>query len=176
MQPVTGGRLEVFAMTASTGGIGHTWQTAVNNGWSPWEDLTPSVLPGTDAAVFQNADGRLELFFVARASNHLSHMSQSAPNSSTANPNNTGWSEVEEFPFEAFAPAVFQNADGSLDVFAGDELSAARAAFAAEMSQEFCGPGDALAAQLDSATRRQLERGNARDIALYDWIVSKLEQ
>jgi hypothetical protein len=62
----------------------------------------------------------------------------------------------------------------SLDVFAGDDRSGARAAFATEMSQEFRGPGDELVSKLDPETRRGLERRNSHDLSLYNWITSEL--
>jgi hypothetical protein len=62
----------------------------------------------------------------------------------------------------------------SLDVFAGEEFSAAREAFVAEMSREFRAPGDELAAQLDAKVRHQLEQRNLRDLSLYRWISDEL--
>jgi hypothetical protein len=62
----------------------------------------------------------------------------------------------------------------SLDVFAGEEFSAARGTFVAEMSREFRAPGDELAAQLDATVRQQLEQRNLRDLSLYRWISDEL--
>jgi hypothetical protein len=70
-------------------------------------------------------------------------------------------------------PQSFARRFLSLDVFAGDDRSGARAAFIGEMSQEFRGPGDELASRLDPETRRQLERRNSHDLSLYAWITSE---
>jgi hypothetical protein len=59
------GRLEVFTF-APGGAISHIWQTAPNNGWSPWDSLGGQ--PGGGPTVGQNADGRLEVFVEDRAS------------------------------------------------------------------------------------------------------------
>jgi hypothetical protein len=72
-------------------------------------------------------------------------------------------------------PQLFAQELLSLDVFTKDKFEDARAAFAAEMSQIFRGPGDELAAQLDAQTRRQLEARNLRDLSLYRWLASKHE-
>jgi hypothetical protein len=46
-------------------------QTAPNNDWSPWIDF--EVVDPSVPAVFQNADGRLEVF-AADQNSYLAHM------------------------------------------------------------------------------------------------------
>ncbi|MFF3919527.1 hypothetical protein ACFYZB_40115, partial [Streptomyces sp. NPDC001852] len=62
------GRLEVFTR-ASNGTLWHLWQTVPNNGWSNWAGLggylmdgDPPVVMAGEPSVFQNEDGRLEVF------------------------------------------------------------------------------------------------------------------
>ncbi len=71
-------------------------------------------------------------------------------------------------------PQLFARRLLSLDVFARERDSDARAAFVAEMSQGFRGDGEELASQLDPQTRQQLEERNSYDLALYRWIASEL--
>ncbi len=117
------GRLEVFAV-GPDGKLGHMWQTSPNNGWSGWGDLGP-VIQGTPS-VFQNADGRLEVFAIGPDGN-LGHMWQMPPNNGWSLwsdqdnplPQPAAWSDWEDLgPEIAGRPAVFQNADGRLEVFA----------------------------------------------------------
>jgi hypothetical protein len=74
------GRLELFVV-AGDGAVWHRWQTAPNNGWSPWANLG-SVATGTiqGPTLASNADGRLELFLRAPDTGGLYQLSQSAPN------------------------------------------------------------------------------------------------
>ncbi len=75
---------------------------------------------------------------------------------------------VHEHP-QSFARQVL-----SLDVFASEGHSEAKATFIAEGSRAFRGPGDEVASQFDSQTRWQLERRNSYDLSLYRWIMSDL--
>lgn len=108
MQPNTGGRLEVFAI-GSGGKLGHIWQ-APPDPWSLWTDLGDVVIQSQPTACL-NADGRLEV--VAASDNVLGHIWQTEPNN--------GWSEWTPFPGEpaiqSVPAAIFQNADGHLEVF-----------------------------------------------------------
>jgi hypothetical protein len=72
-------------------------------------------------------------------------------------------------------PQSFARQVLSLDVFTEKKFADAKAAFAAEMSDIFRGPGDELAAKLDAQTRRQLEERNSRDLSLYQGLVSEHE-
>jgi hypothetical protein len=71
-------------------------------------------------------------------------------------------------------PRTFVRKVLELDVFTRDEYAEARAAFAADMSAVFSAPGDQLAAQLDSRSRKKLEQRNLRDLQLYRWIATEL--
>ncbi len=81
------GRLEVFAFgpdldSIGDGSLGHAWQMAPASGpWSEWGAPAPTILSQTNSAVFQNADGRLEVFFVDPESGSLGHIWQEAPSS-----------------------------------------------------------------------------------------------
>jgi GMC oxidoreductase/FAD binding domain len=124
------GRLELLALGPG-GRLGHMWQLRGGaGGWaewedlgaewedlgSEWEDLGPAI--GGKPAVFQNADGRLELF-AAGPRGQLGHMWQQESEVG-------GWSAWEELGPELTGdPSAFQNADGRLEVFAagpGGEL------------------------------------------------------
>ncbi|MBV9357059.1 MAG: hypothetical protein JO023_16220, partial [Chloroflexi bacterium] len=81
--PARDGRLELFVV-GTDGFLYHTWQTAPNNGWSPWyshgnggSPLLPSP------AVAPSEDGRLEVFATG-SDGALYHTWQTAPNN--------GWS------------------------------------------------------------------------------------
>ena len=107
------GRLEVFAV-GPDGSLGHMFQTAPSiapndDNWSRWwADLGPDITG--PPVVFQNADGRLEIFAVG-PDGDLGHMFQTAPNN--------GWSVWADLgPAITGPPVVFQNADGRLEVFA----------------------------------------------------------
>jgi hypothetical protein len=56
--------------------IYHNWQTAPNNGWSGENLLAGSA---KQIVVGQNADGRLEVFYVG-TNNKIYHNWQTAPN------------------------------------------------------------------------------------------------
>ena len=101
------GRLEVFA-TGTDSAVWHIWQTAPNNGWSPWASLGGIVT--SNRSVGRNADGRLEVF-VRGTDDALWHIWQVSPNG----------------PWSAWAslggvitsdPFVSRNLDGRLEVFA----------------------------------------------------------
>ena len=86
------------------------WQTQPDHGWSEWEDLGPEI--SGNPAVFQNADGHLEVF-AAGPGGVMGHVWQLEPNGVT------GWSEWEELgPEISGSPALFLNTDGNLEVFA----------------------------------------------------------
>jgi choline dehydrogenase-like flavoprotein len=86
------------------------WQFAPNGlaGWSEWEDLGPVVLG--DPALFQNDDGRLEVF--ARGPGGvLGHTWQEREHG--------GWAPWDELGSPISGdPAVFQNWRGRLELFA----------------------------------------------------------
>ena len=108
MEPITGGRLEVFA-AGPDGTLGHIWEITPNGDWSGWNDLGSPVIRWWPA-VFQNADGRLEVF-ASDVNGNLGHMWQTSANN--------GWSEWADMGQAAqSSPVVFQNLSGALDVFA----------------------------------------------------------
>jgi hypothetical protein len=128
------GRLEVFA-PKEVGTLGHTYQTAPGSGpWSAWADLGaipgggPGAALGGAPAVFQTADGRLEVFAVALVDADIFALGTTYQTYQTEWPFGISieWSEWRTLgpEFEGSsglwtaAPAVFQNADGLLEVFA----------------------------------------------------------
>ncbi|WP_372411024.1 peptidase M23 [Streptomyces luteireticuli] len=100
------GRLEAFA--AGADGVYHSWQTAVNGGWSQWR--LEGGPRGAQLAVATNADGRLELF--ALSDSTLDHMWQTGPSA--------GWSGWENFGTGGYRLAAGSNADGRIEVFASN--------------------------------------------------------
>lgn len=113
------GRIEVFAV-GSDGELYHLWQVAPNSGWTGWSTLgsPPSGIPVGGPCVGSNADGRLEVFLMAR-DGQIWHLWQVAPNS--------GWSTWASLggPSAAIvngAPFLGRNADGRLEIFVtGDD-------------------------------------------------------
>lgn len=105
------GRLELFA-SGRDGSLNHIWQTAPNNGWSPWQQLAPPSGLDGPPVVSNNADGRIEIFTTSGSS--LWHMWQSAPS------NGWGGSGSLGQPPNGImgAPVVGRNQDGRLEVFA----------------------------------------------------------
>ena len=115
------GRLEIFYV-GTNNILYHNWQVAPNGGgqlapnggWlvlpNQWKGETP--FPGDSAQqvdVGQNADGRLEIFYVG-TNNDLYHNWQVAPNG--------GWADETRFPGEsAQQVAMARNKDGRLEVF-----------------------------------------------------------
>jgi len=81
-------------------------------GWTSWNSL--SGVLHSSPTVFQNADGRLEVFF-GGTDNALWHKWQTAPNSSKW----SSWNSLGGPPEVVFtdSPVVFQNLDGRLQVF-----------------------------------------------------------
>jgi hypothetical protein len=107
------GRLEVFVV-GSDKQLYHRWQTAPNSSqWSEaWTSLGGQWWVGSNPAVAQNADGRLEVFLVG-LDKQLHHRWQTAKNDSSK------WSEgspslLNEWPDDS---AVAKNADGRLEVY-----------------------------------------------------------
>src|SRR5664279_1936295 len=72
------GYLEVFKVEAE-GEVLHRWQKRASGDWSSWASLGGAVLPGI--AVVTNADGRMEVSGVERASQTLGQVRQAGPNS-----------------------------------------------------------------------------------------------
>jgi hypothetical protein len=119
------GRLELFARGVNRDLI-HIFQTAPNNGWSDWESLgvphpeavSPDTILGTLVTapiVGRNADGRLEVFAIGSKDvfqNDLVHIWQTVPNGPWSQ-----WASLEG-RLRLTAPAVGQNGDGRLEVFA----------------------------------------------------------
>jgi hypothetical protein len=97
--------------TATDDTIWHTWQTAPNNGWSPWQVFHSSADRLRSLAVGRNADGRLEVFGIA-ADDTIWQTWQTAPNN--------GWSAWTPF-FRSDDRlrnlVVASNQDGRLEVF-----------------------------------------------------------
>ncbi|MFD9370886.1 peptidase M23 [Streptomyces sp. NPDC060020] len=100
------GRLEAFAAGAE--GVYHSWQTAVNGGWSQWRfEGGPR---DAQLAVASNADGRLEVF--ALSGSTFDHMWQTAPAGA--------WSAWANFGGGGYRLAAGNNADGRIEVFASN--------------------------------------------------------
>jgi hypothetical protein len=108
------GRLEAFSVGATLD-VWHRWETAPNGGWSGWSSLgTPAPALLLDRPVVAtNADGRLELFTVARdgGGNAAWHAWQDGGSP-------TGWSAWEGLGGNPGGLDVAANADGRLEVFA----------------------------------------------------------
>jgi hypothetical protein len=106
------GRLELFVV-AGDGAVWHRWQTAPNNGWSPWANLGSKAGGFADLGVGTNADGRLELFATLQNGTDLWHRWQTAPNN--------GWSPWANLGSVATGtiqgPTLASNADGRLELF-----------------------------------------------------------
>jgi choline dehydrogenase-like flavoprotein len=112
------------------------WHTDPGGGWSDWEELGPVVL--SDPVLFQNADGRLEVFAVG-ADGLLGHRWQIAPGGGS------GWTA-----WEVFGPTVSTErrlavgqlgtiGRGDRDEDAEEEPDASPAARApAELRADFC--------------------------------------
>jgi hypothetical protein len=128
------GRLAVFAVGGNNS-IWHISQTAANNGWSPWVDLSVGGLVLLVAPVVAtNADGRLEVFSIMVPSDvnegTLFHNFQNAPSSAGF----AGWESLGRPSIAKDAPTaglvrpgwdpdfpqfdVGRNADGRLEAFA----------------------------------------------------------
>ncbi|MEV0624223.1 hypothetical protein AB0I81_63715, partial [Nonomuraea sp. NPDC050404] len=101
------GRMEVF--TGAADGVWHTYQTAVNGGWAPWEFWGG---PKTaNLAIATSADGRLELFALNRDT--FWHRVQKQRNGSW-------WDWENNFGGGGYGLAVGTNQDGRLEVFASN--------------------------------------------------------
>jgi peptide methionine sulfoxide reductase MsrB len=115
------GRLEVFAI-GTDGNLGHAFQNVASTtaNWSAWHDLGPLIT--TNPALARNADGRLEVFANGEGTTGppaLGHMYQNAASTTT---DWSGWTNFDDFPDNSWRitgnPAVAQNADGRLEIFA----------------------------------------------------------
>jgi hypothetical protein len=110
------GCLEVFAI-GPDGKLGHTWQQTPGGNWYPWTDLGPAITG--NPAVSRNADGRLEVFANGPAPAGppaIGHIWQVTPGGGWS-----AWADFGTIPGEWTIrgdPAVPQNADGRLEVFA----------------------------------------------------------
>jgi Histidine kinase-, DNA gyrase B-, and HSP90-like ATPase len=140
------GYLEVFKVEAD-GALLHRWQKRASGDWSSWASLGGAVLPGI--AVVTNADGRMEVFGVERASQTLGHVRQAGPNSVEW----SGWKELGG----AIQPPVTvgQNAAGLLEVFAleagGNRVKHLRQTSAPDGWSEWEDLGGAMESQLTVA-------------------------
>jgi hypothetical protein len=109
------GRLEAFA-PATDGALWHIWQDpGAAGGWSNWASLgAPAGGKAGSPAVGRNADGRLEVFAL-EITGALWHIWQD-PATATGW---SGWADLGAPPGVSLeAPAVGENADGRLEVFA----------------------------------------------------------
>ena len=103
------GRLEVF-FVGFENYIYHTWENPSLVGWSgiiPFQDQTKPARAKA-LAVGQNADGRLEIFYIGTDDN-LYH--------NWENPSLIGWHGEDRFEGRAKALTIGQNADGRLEIF-----------------------------------------------------------
>lgn len=114
------GRQEVFAVDTQ-GALWQVWQTALNNGWSHWENRgkptaegialsSPAV--GRSLVVRANQDGRLAVFAIASRS--LYSVEQTAPSN--------GWGDWQHLGHPPGSSGVVsldaaQNPDGRLQLF-----------------------------------------------------------
>lgn len=108
------GQLEVFAVD-DQGELRHRWQKLSTGDWSAWSSLGGGVLPAI--AIVNDAEGRLNIFAVDRASKSILFIQQQQINS-------RDWSEWRNLGGTVGAPiAVGQDVDGRLEVFAQDAAS-----------------------------------------------------
>ena len=107
------GRLEVFA-PGGNGNTYHAWQSA-GGAWSGWYNLGGSNVSLGSVTVGQNLDGRLEGFAVSASNGAMYHDWQ--PNWSGARLGGTFNYTANMLTF-ANVPAVSENSDGRLEVFA----------------------------------------------------------
>ena len=110
------GRLEVFAVARTNGAVWRRCQTSPSGGegWGAWENFGGDLKPGL--AVAQNADGRLEVFGVNRNGDELMHRWQSRQPLRGDN-----WSRWHNRAGSVRpTPAVENNQDGNLEIFAID--------------------------------------------------------
>jgi hypothetical protein len=83
--------------------VSHLYQTAPNGGWSESYGLGGEA---KEIAVSNNADGRIEIFYVG-TNDRLYHRAQVSG----------GWSGEMAYGVEAHEVAVARNADGRMEVF-----------------------------------------------------------
>ncbi len=116
------GRLEVFvtADTHSASGVTrslwHIWQASPGRGWSTWAtlDSPPNTSSISNAAVEQNADGRLEVFTIG-SDGALWHIWQTSPNGTWSTWFSSGRPSAVNLQED---PTVARNADGRLEIIA----------------------------------------------------------
>jgi hypothetical protein len=123
------GRLELFAVGLANRDLVHTYQNVPNGPWQhDWtglgqpHPLLPSGILASAPAVARNTGGRLEVFVAAYADEFggdiaLCHRWQTVPSGGPW----SDWASLgrpPSLPLKPTAPAVGQNADGHLEVFA----------------------------------------------------------
>jgi|SRR5215831_13264289 len=109
------GRLEIFYVGLDNV-IYHNWQTSPNSGWSGQAALGGENYSGGgygEIEVGQNADGRLEIFYVGRTGS-IYHNWQTAPNSGWSGGAYLGGMTASN---EVGTLAVARNTDGRLEIF-----------------------------------------------------------
>jgi ligand-binding sensor domain-containing protein/signal transduction histidine kinase len=105
------GQLEAFSVD-ERGDLRHRWQKPSNGDWSAWSSLGGEVLPVI--AIANDADGRMAVFAVDRASRALKVIRQQATNS-------LSWGNWTSLGGSVEPPiAAGKNADGRLEVFVRD--------------------------------------------------------
>jgi hypothetical protein len=100
-------RLEAFYF-ASNGALAHSWQDKPNGSWSSFAKLGGNAVD--KPAVLANKDGRLEAFVTEGGT--VRHIWQTAAGGSWSH-----FDKLGDLADAASAPAVAENADGSLEVF-----------------------------------------------------------
>ena len=112
---------EVFAVNAS-GALYHTYQTSAT-AWSGFFQMRYNPIlagSGTMFHVMQNADGRLELFYVWTSNNLVSHQYQLAPNSDWSYPTALSGSDGVTIPgTQPSLLAGTTSGGGIINVFTG---------------------------------------------------------
>jgi hypothetical protein len=115
-QPVIGtnvdGTMEVFGVSWTDGGPIHARQSRPNDYFYNWVRLEGVMTKWAPLAVARNADGRLELFGLGYYDLALYHWTQNGANSASfSSISRLTWTKT--FPW---MPAVFTNADGTLEI------------------------------------------------------------
>jgi hypothetical protein len=108
------GRIEVFTISATDGGLRHVWQNVASGStnWSAFADLGGQWNQSVCISAGNDLDGRQEVFLIGNTGN-VYHINQTAPNG--------GWSGFVSlgatFP-QTQRTALARNADGRLEIFA----------------------------------------------------------
>jgi N-acetylmuramoyl-L-alanine amidase len=116
VNPVIGvnsdGRQEIF-IVGKTGALYHSYQTAINAGWSGWISLGGTWAQNVTPAVGRNSDGRLEVFIIG-TTGEMYHAYEGTAGNSTSW---SGWASLSGSWTQTASVATGMNASGAMEVF-----------------------------------------------------------